>query len=375
VAAGLGLSEQFITLFNNLKQAAGSSPERVPIFYKDSKPIRDALHALHEFLARTDLERRVFHGRKIFVPRAAGFEAAWKEYDSKWRFRLIYPVLSLDEIELESLELDLARDLELEAEAQDDQAAGESADGGDAAVSPDGAALPSVRGQQVEIEPESPRDAERVEPETAREAEAVKPDPEIEASFDPLRHDGGYAIQLGIEQLEMNADHSFTSRGQNSSCLALDAYEYLTGTIELNIHNVFQRWRKVPVVFMPAHVYNRYGASDKGSLLHLLNDAVRAYVFGAPAAAIAMCRAALETVLKRHYGRGQWEDVKLGRLVVLASQQYDFVQQNKITPLVDRANEILHNYTQEDRLSDDDERAILNFLKTVKFLIQRAPKR
>jgi len=94
---------------------------------------------------------------------------------------------------------------------------------------------------------------------------------------------------------------------------------------------------------MPAHVSNRYGSSEKGSLLRLLDDAVRAYVFGAPAAAIAMCRAALETVLKRHYGGGQWEEEKLGRLVVLASQRYDFVQEKRITPLVHKANRILHD--------------------------------
>jgi hypothetical protein len=85
--------------------------------------------------------------------------------------------------------------------------------------------------------------------------------------------------------------------------------------------------------------------------------------------------AALEMVLKQHYGRGQWEDEKLGRLVVLASQRYDFVQENKIKPLVDRANDILHNYTQRDRISEKDEHTILTFLKTVKYLIQRAPKR
>jgi hypothetical protein len=145
--------------------------------------------------------------------------------------------------------------------------------------------------------------------------------------------------------------------------------------IRLNVHDVFRRWRKVPVFFIPAHVLNRYGASDKGSLLHLLDDAVRAYVFGAPAAAIAMCRAALETVLKQHYGHGQWEDVKLGKLVVLASQRYDFIQEKRITPLVEKANRILHDYTEAHSLTAEDDRTILNFLRTVKFLIQRAPKR
>jgi hypothetical protein len=106
VAARLVPSEQFIVLFNNLKNAAGNSRERVRVFYKDSKAIRDALHGLHEFFARTDLERRVVQGRKGFIPRAAGFETAWKEYEAKWRFRVVWPepeVMS-DEEFLEFLE-------------------------------------------------------------------------------------------------------------------------------------------------------------------------------------------------------------------------------------------------------------------------------
>jgi hypothetical protein len=343
VAAGLNLLEEFVTLFNNLKEAAGNTPERVPIFYKDSKAIRDALESLHAFLARTDLKRRVFHGRKLFrTQRAAGFESAWKEYDAKWRFQVIWPEASLDvPPDLDELLASLDADVEPDpSTAQDGK---------------------PWTGEQIEPEP------------PIAEAEPDGPDPEFEDSFDPRSHDGGAAIELGITQLEIEADsHGYAG---NSCRLALGAYDYLTETIGLNIRSVFRRWRKVPVVFVPAHVSNRYGATDKGSLLHLLNDAVRAYVFGAPAAAVAMCRAALETVLKRHYGHDQWEDVKLGQLVVLASQRYDFVQEKRITPLVQKANRILHDYAQADRISPDDDRTILNFLKTVKFLIQRAPER
>lgn len=127
---------------------------------------------------------------------------------------------------------------------------------------------------------------------------------------------------------------------------------------------------------MPAHVSNWYGASEKGSLLHLLDDAVRAYVFGAPAAAIAMCRTALEMVLKRHYGRGDWDDEKLDNLIVLASYKYSkIVQKEKIDPFRILANRIVPKYDQVGRLSEEDDRTILNFFKTLKFLIQRAPER
>jgi hypothetical protein len=91
MASGLSLTEQFLVLFNALKVAAGNNPERVRVFYTQSEAIRDALRALNAFLEGTDLERRVFHGRKTVVPRATGFEVAWNEYDSKWRFRVNEP--------------------------------------------------------------------------------------------------------------------------------------------------------------------------------------------------------------------------------------------------------------------------------------------
>lgn len=126
---------------------------------------------------------------------------------------------------------------------------------------------------------------------------------------------------------------------------------------------------------MPAHVSNRYGASDKGFLPHLLDDAVRAYVFGVPAAAFAMCRAAFEMVLKRHYGEGEWEAPreKLAKIVALAEER-GFIKREEVRPLIDRADGILHRYAQEAALSGDDERTILIFLATLKSLIERAPK-
>jgi hypothetical protein len=84
-------------------------------------------------------------------------------------------------------------------------------------------------------------------------------------------------------------------------------------------------------------------------------------------------RWALEMVLKRHYGHGQWENAKLGQLVFLASKQYDFITKNSLNPLVKQANHILHNYGQIERLSEQEDRTILFFLETVKYLIQRAP--
>jgi hypothetical protein len=385
LSAKLSQSEEFIALFNNLKAGAGNNPERVLVFYKDSKAIRDALDALHAFLARTDLERRVFHGRKLFVPRAAGFETAWKDYDTKWRFRVWsetrYPEgykepeegIFLSEDDIPSSEGDAypngreAYRRRLWAKVENEPGA---FDDGLSFVEFRQKYGPLVYGSGL------PWEEKQIEAEVpTAEDELHSPDPESENSFDPRSHDGGAALSAGIDYLEDEAITRPQERVSNLCRLAVDAYDYLTETIGLDVHDIFRRWRKVPVILMPAHVASRYAASDKGSLSHLLDDAVRAYVLGAPAAAITMCRAALEMVLKQHYGHDQWNNEKLENLIVLASKRYDFIQYKKIDPIRDKANKILHRYHSAERISEEDDLTIINFLKTLRFLIERAPAR
>jgi hypothetical protein len=190
------------------------------------------------------------------------------------------------------------------------------------------------------------------------------------SEFDPKYHDGGRWIAAGIEYL---ADLSDADHLDNDRQITIGALDYLTDTIGLDVSDVFQRWRKVPITFMPAHVSNKHGQTEKGSLYDLIDNAVRAYVCGAPAAAIAICRAALEMVLNDHYGKGQWGKVKLGKMIVLASQRFDFVHEGRLRRLTNNANSILHSYSKTVRMSEEDEETILEFMKTVKFLIQRAP--
>jgi len=147
----------------------------------------------------------------------------------------------------------------------------------------------------------------------------------------------------------------------------------LTETIGIDLSNIFRRWRSVPITFMPAHVSNRHSPAEKGSIYDLIDDAVRTYVVGAPAAAVAMCRAALERVLKEHYGKGRWNDLRLAEIIALASKRYNFVDESRLRRLTNGANGILHNYSKHARTSEQDEKTILEFLKTVKFLVQRAP--
>jgi hypothetical protein len=79
-------------------------------------------------------------------------------------------------------------------------------------------------------------------------------------------------------------------------------------------------------------------------------------------------------VLKRHYGEGEWENPKkkLAEVTALADKR-GLIQWERVRPLIERADQILHRYAQEAVLSAEDERTILIFLATLKSLIERAP--
>ena len=80
-------------------------------------------------------------------------------------------------------------------------------------------------------------------------------------------------------------------------------------------------------------------------------------------------------ILKKHYGDGEWEDSrkKLAKIVALANDR-GFIKRDEIKPLIDRADGVLHRYWEEPVLSGEDERTLLIFLKTLKSLIEAAPK-
>ena len=65
----------------------------------------------------------------------------------------------------------------------------------------------------VSVELEAPAD----------QCEPCGPDPEYEDTFDPIWHDGGNAIDLGIEQLRNGAEYNQTKWSFNSCRIACEA--------------------------------------------------------------------------------------------------------------------------------------------------------
>jgi hypothetical protein len=191
-----------------------------------------------------------------------------------------------------------------------------------------------------------------------------------EDEFIPEFHDGPAAIRLALDYLQ---DHDECRAG-------LDAIRYLVDTVRLDFAEVMERWQKVRPIFMPKHVAELQQRSYSGPLTELFDDAVRAYICGATAAAFAMCRALLETILKQCYLPGDFtrknklgkeRDIPLGELLKLAGSRYEAtINVAEIQLLVTIANAILHG---KKLTALHAENHILQFFKILKALIQNAP--
>ena len=90
-----------------------------------------------------------------------------------------------------------------------------------------------------------------------------------------------------------------------------------------------------------------------------------------------MCRAVCEDVLKQHFGLLIQKDrrgygPKLRKIIILAEEKYEWVRLLELVPKVEYANGILHAYDRSTKITTTDEKNILDFLTTVKTLIERA---
>lgn len=132
----------------------------------------------------------------------------------------------------------------------------------------------------------------------------------------------------------------------------------------LDVAGTLWRRRALPHVLVPVHVAKHYGAS-RASLYRRLHQAGKAFIFGAPLAALALQRAVIEEVLSRHWGAGKgWvRDANLPELSWEA----------RADRLKRLANDALHG--DPERLSADNlDRAIIENFLLLRLLIEHAPE-
>ena len=331
----LRLSEQFRLRFEQLRSATNDNPQTLLTFFQE-KPEFERLAREVKIVA--DLIEKAADHSKAYKQVSPGFISDLKNYTQNWRSEVAYvdqwPLLSLDLLGDDS----------------------------------------------------SPPTFEEFKKTHRLRGQKSGPDTDWDESFDPSEHDGATAIHemisLAAEQGANRRRDTITGDDDfiaNTFLIGAEAFEYFEKTIGIDVEAAFRRWNKLPAVYVPKHVSDRHG-TEKGSLYALLDEAVRAYVAGASGAAIALCRALLETILRDHYmtprimrEEGLKSDAKLGRVVHIAAERYRFLSKTKLDALRKGANTVLHQYSASGEIALEDEEKMLQFFKDLKFYIERAP--
>jgi len=217
--------------------------------------------------------------------------------------------------------------------------------------------------------------------------------------FDPSKHNGSTLLRSMLELNERNvesmletliaqserdtAEHNELDDAQDLELAqqrdvlirGLSAAKYLEDQMGFDLKGMFDRWNKVPAFLVPVHIKPSAASRANGTLFDLLNDAIKAYVAGAPAAAMAICRSALEIVVKEHYLEGKSEPQwNLDHCINVAAARYRFLDQEKMHKHRRRANEVMHSYESASWFVDESD-PVIPFIKDLRHWIEKAPDR
>jgi hypothetical protein len=329
----LKLTEQFRLRFAQLRSATNNSPQTLLNFFKE-KPEFELLACDVERAA--ELIEKAANYRKVHPQVEETFISEFKDYSYRWRTEVAYVTYCSD--------------------------------------------MSTIAFEDDDFEVTSFEDFKKT---FARSSGRTEPDTYWETTFDPSRHDGAAAIRnllaLAMDEAQFRKDNASDEADDfvsNTHGIGIEAFEYFEKVIGIDVASAFRRWNMLPAVFVPKHVSDRHGLTEKGSLYALLGEAIRAYIAGAPAAAIAMCRAVLEVVLRDHYLRGEVDGKdKLGVVIHLAAARYEFLCERKMRGLSDTANKVLHDYAGSGAIALEDDQAILKHFKDLKYYIEKAPVR
>jgi len=166
---------------------------------------------------------------------------------------------------------------------------------------------------------------------------------------------------------------------------ALGAWNFFEDTVGIDLAGIYRRWKATPVTLVPKHVSDRHGLTEPGSLYDMLRQAHRAYVFGCERAAMALCRALLELVLKKHWGieedegylkekqRRKGYEPGLEKIITIAEARHDAkykLRKHHLLQKKELADDVLHAKRPPRHVSGDE---VTLFLETLKFLIEKAP--
>ncbi len=194
-------------------------------------------------------------------------------------------------------------------------------------------------------------------------------DPCAPEEFDPMKDDPVSEFELALATLGDMVDVYYDDDLGDSLNKGITAWDFLCDKIGINLSEIWKRWQAIPITFIPRHVSDHHGLTEAGSLYDQLGEAHRAYTFGCEAAAITLCRALIELVLRKHYG---CEGKDLEEVISFAEQKHRFVGKLELQKKRRLANDILHSRSKAGQLTAEQ---VQSYMDAVKTLIEQSPKR
>jgi len=165
----------------------------------------------------------------------------------------------------------------------------------------------------------------------------------------------------------MSADlYLFVDEGHivNDYNLFLGAINFFEETIGFDFNAIYERWGKTPILFISESL----NTTNTTPIIDLYHEAVRSYIFGNRTASVVMCRALMEHILQKYY---RVKGTNLQNIIVLAEMKFPQLRKLNMDNKRKLANNILHEY--ENKQSGLEDKAVIDFLITIKDLVQKIP--
>lgn len=187
--------------------------------------------------------------------------------------------------------------------------------------------------------------------------------PEVGGTFDPLADDPakvmddiGWTIYNIVDNGLM--DDVFDDK-------TMGAWNFFEKTVGIDYAAIYARWQSAPEMFIPSHTRSR----NLIPIVELYNEAVRAYVFGLTVASVAVCRALLDHILRKHY---EIQGIDLKNIISIAEERHDHLKGLNLQEKRLLGNSVLHKY---EKRGEDLDKAVKAFLLTIRHLVTHIPRR
>jgi len=205
-------------------------------------------------------------------------------------------------------------------------------------------------------------------------ASSVVADEDDDWDFDPEVHSAATHIEWMADHIgDIANDEGNIASDEPIFNRAKGAWDWLVNTVGIDLRKIEEGWKEFPVLIIPDHVSNAHGLNEPKSLYSYLTDVRLAYIIGADLAAIAMCRAATEILIRCHYNNNP--ETKLIPLVkeTLNRREFAFLRPLNLVIKIKDANNILH--FKEDIKNSDRNRAIVrDWVDALRVMIDNAPR-